>query len=117
MLQYYSALPLNITTGTTTVQGTAGRPTVNGAFIDRNAGTGPDFFSVNLRVSRSFQLGERLRMEALAEAFNAINHRNDLTRNGVFGTGSYPSAPSPAFGQVTAVQDPRVMQFALRFRF
>jgi len=28
------------------VQGTAGRPIVGNAFIERNAGTGPDFFSV-----------------------------------------------------------------------
>ena len=41
MLQYYSALPFNITSGVTTVQGTAGRPIVNGAFIERNAGVGP----------------------------------------------------------------------------
>jgi hypothetical protein len=38
MLQAYSALPLNITSGVTTVQGTAGRPVVNGAYIERNAG-------------------------------------------------------------------------------
>src|SRR4029079_933077 len=37
MLQYYSALPLNIVTGTTTIQGTAARPLVNGAFLNRNA--------------------------------------------------------------------------------
>jgi hypothetical protein len=82
MLQYYSALPLNITTGSNTIQGTAARPTVNGAFINRNAGTGSDFFSVNLRASRTFRLSERLRMEVLAEAFNALNHRNNLTKNG-----------------------------------
>src|SRR5215472_8207172 len=46
MLQWYSALPLNITSGVTTVQGTAGRPMVNGLFIARNSGVGPDFFAV-----------------------------------------------------------------------
>lgn len=117
MLQYYSALPFNITSGVTTVQGTAGRPLVNGAFIDRNAGIGNDFFSVNLRVNRSFALSERLRLEAIAEAFNALNHRNNLTLNGNFGSGAYPSNPSSTFGQVTSVNDPRVMQFALRLRF
>ena len=45
MLQAYSALPFNITSGVTTVQGTAGRPIVDGAFIERNAGIGSDFFS------------------------------------------------------------------------
>ena len=38
MLQAYSALPFNITSGVTTIQGTAGRPIVDGAFIERNAG-------------------------------------------------------------------------------
>ena len=116
-LRYYSAFPFNITTGVTTVQGTAGRPIVNGDFIGRNAGIGNDFFSVNTRASRTFTLGERVRMEALGEAFNLLNHRNNLTRNGVFGAGAYPAAPSATFGQVTAVQDPRGVQLALRFRF
>lgn len=117
MMQYYSALPLNLTTGATTVQGTTGRPLVNGAFLPRNAGEGSDFFGVNLRLSRTFTITERLRLEALAEAFNALNHRNNLTRNGVFGTGVYPSVPSATFNQVTSVQDPRSMQLAMRLQF
>jgi len=32
-VQAYSALPLNITSGVTTIQGTAGRPIVDGEFI------------------------------------------------------------------------------------
>jgi hypothetical protein len=117
MLQYYSALPLNITAGTTTIQGTAARPLVNGDFIGRNVGTGSDFFNVSTRISRTFALGERLRMEVLAESFNALNHRNNLTKNGTFGTGAFPLAPSATFGQVTAVNDPRSAQLALRLRF
>ena len=61
MLQSYSALPFNITSGVTTVQGTAGRPIVNGAFIERNAGVGSDFFSLSLRVSRAFRIGRGVR--------------------------------------------------------
>ena len=53
----------------------------------------------------------------MAEAFNTLNHRNNLTLNGAFGSGAYPTNPSPAFGQVTAVNDPRVVQLALRIRF
>ncbi len=41
VVRAYSALPLNITSGVTTIAGTAGRPIVNGEFIDRNSGTGP----------------------------------------------------------------------------
>jgi hypothetical protein len=87
---------------------------VNGAFIGRNVGIGNDFFSVGTRVSRGFRISENVRLEALAEAFNALNHRNNLTLNGVFGAGAYPSNPSSSFGQVTAVNDPRSMQLALR---
>jgi len=117
MLQYYSALPLNITSGVTTVQGTAGRPIVNGAFIGRNSGIGNDLFSVGARVSRSFRVTEHVQAEGLLEGFNALNHRNNLTRNGSFGAGAYPANPLPAFGQVTAVNDPRSLQLALRVRF
>jgi hypothetical protein len=117
MLQYYSTLPLNITTGTTTIQGTTARPTINGAFISRNSGTGNDFFSISARLSRAFRISERLRLIASAEAFNLLNHRNNLTLNGAFGTGVYPTNPSPTFGQVTAVNDPRSMQFGLKVEF
>lgn len=116
-LQYYSALPLNITAGTTTIQGTNARPVVNGAFIPRNAGTGFDFLSLGARLSRNFRLTERLGMEAMVESFNALNHMNGVTRNGTFGTGAYPTNPSPAFGQITSVGDPRSFQLALRLRF
>lgn len=117
MLQYYSAFPLNITSGVTTIQGTTGRPIVNGDFIGRNAGIGNDLFSVSARVSRTFAIGEHLKLEGLAEAFNTLNHRNNLTRNGVFGSGAYPTNPSTTFGQITAVNDPRSAQLALRMRF
>ena len=117
MLQAYSALPFNITSGVTTIQGTAGRPIVDGAFIPRNTGIGSDFFSMSLRVSRTFPIGGRVRLEGLAEVFNLTNRTNNLTRNTNFGAGSYPTNPSPAFNQITAVGDPRTWQFALRVRF
>ncbi len=116
-LQGYSALPLNITTGSNTLQGTAARPLVNRAFISRNAGVGANFVNLSTRLSRTFPLGERVRLEALAEAFNVLNHRNDLTRNGVFGSGAYPFNPSATFGQITAVNDPRVLQFAVKIKY
>jgi outer membrane receptor for Fe3+-dicitrate len=130
-LQYYSALPLNITSGVTTVQGSAGRPLAGGAlsssssppdvrnatFIDRNAGTGPDFFSLNARLSRTFRAGRRARIEAMIEAFNLTNRENVVTYNGNFGGGAYPASPSPAFRQVTAVGDPRAFQLALKALF
>ena len=87
MLQAYSALPFNITSGVTTVQGTPGRPIVDGEFIPRNAGIGSDFFSMSLRVSRTFPIAGRVRLEGLAEVFNLTNRTNNLTRNTNFGPG------------------------------
>jgi hypothetical protein len=117
MVQTYSALPFNITSGVTTLQGTAGRPIVNGAFISRNAGIGPDFFTANLRVSRTFAVRDRLRLEGLVEAFNLTNRVNVVTINGNFGAGAYPSNPSSTFGQTTAVSEPRSVQLGVRLRF
>jgi hypothetical protein len=117
MLQAYSALPYNITSGVLTIQGTTGRPTVDGAFIPRNAGVGSDFFSMSLRLSRSFKLAGQTKVEGAVEAFNLMNRRNNTGRNANFGSDAYPTRPSSTYGQITAVGDPRALQFALRVRF
>ncbi|MBP7779845.1 MAG: TonB-dependent receptor [Acidobacteria bacterium] len=117
MLQVYSAAPFNITSGTTTVQGTAGRPIVNGEFIPRNSGVGDEFFSVSVRASRSLRVADTVTIEAVAEVFNLTNAVNELARNAVFGSGTYPTTPSPTYNRVTAVGDPRAWQLALRLRF
>ncbi len=133
ILQYDSRLPFNVTTGANTKQGTAQRPCAGGyslmgttacteglagAVIGRNQGVGFDFFTVNARLSRAFALGDRVRLEALAEAFNALNRRNNMVPNGTFGNGAY-GAPSTnaGFGQATAVGDPRSVQVAVRVSF
>lgn len=117
IIQYYSAAPFNITAGTNTIQGTSARPMVNGEFIQRNAGTGFDFFTVNARLSRTFAINERLKIETVAEAFNTLNHVNGVTLNGNFGPGAYPTNPLSSFRQITAVGDPRSLQLALRLAF
>ncbi len=128
MLQYYSSLPFNIVSGVNSLQGTAGRPLADGSvstanfdvrqveFIPRNAGTGSDFFTWSLRVSRSFRFPGG-RVEGLVEAFNLTNRVNPITRNTTFGSGSYPSSPLPSFNTVTAVGDPRSLQFGVRYTF
>jgi len=80
-------------------------------------GEGSAFATTSLRVSRTFALGARARVEALVEAFNLLNRRNDLARITVFGAGAYPDNPAPSFGTVTAVGEPRAVQFGLRIRY
>jgi hypothetical protein len=128
-LQYYSSLPFNITSGVVNMQGTNSRPLADGAtaapnfdiravtLIPRNAGIGNDFFTLNLRISRAFRIAGSVRVEGLVEAFNLTNRVNALTRNGNFGPGAYPTNPVSTFNQITAVGDPRVLQFGLRMTF
>ena len=117
LMQYYSALPFNITTGANTLQGTAARPAINGVFISRNFGQGFNYLNLGTRLSRTFYLRERLKLEALVEGFNLTNHVNGVSLNGVFGTGAYPTTPSSTFGQMTGAGDARSFQFALRLAF
>jgi hypothetical protein len=129
LVQYYSALPFNITSGVPNLQGTTSRPLANGAttlpnfdvravsLIPRNAGTGSDFLTLNLRVSRMFRVGGAVRVEGLVEAFNVTNRVNAVTRNTNFGPGAYPTNPVSTFNQITAVGDPRTFQFGVRITF
>ena len=117
IVQYNSALPFNITSGVTTIQGTAGRPIVSGAFIERNAGVGDNFFNWSARLSKSLVLSGRTRLEVGAEVFNLTNRRNDIARNATFGAGAYPTSPSATFNQITAVGEPRSAQFMMRLMF
>ncbi len=89
ILQYYSALPLNVVTGGNTIQTTSQRPcapgyvltagaantcanALPGTMIGRNTGTGFDSFNLNMRLSRTFSIADRFQLEGIAEAFNAL---------------------------------------------
>ena len=124
----YSSLPFNIVSGVNSLQGTAGRPFADGSpstanfdvravdFIPRNAGTGSDFFTPQPARQPLVSARRRPPLEGLIEAFNLTNHVNALTRNTTFGPGSYPSNPVASFNTVTAVGDPRTVQFGVRCR-
>jgi hypothetical protein len=66
-------------------------------------------WSLDAAVSRIFNAGENQRFEIRAEAFNVPNRarpNNPVT-----------ALTSPNFGRVTGVQEPRIMQFALKYIF
>jgi hypothetical protein len=112
---YSSALPFNIVTGADNNGDTNfnDRP----AGVGRNAGVGFSSQSFDSRLSRTFAVRERCRVEAMVEAFNLFNHRNDQLPNATFGNGVYPTAPRPGFGLATAVGEPRQLQLGLRVAF
>jgi hypothetical protein len=109
IFSYGTPYPFNIVTGGQTIQTTAAR--ANG--FGRNTGKGFASASLDLRLSRTFRLGERSTMELIAESFNVLNRTNLQFPNSTWGTAA---SPLPAFGSATAANDPRQMQFGLRFK-
>jgi hypothetical protein len=96
--------------------------------IQRNAYRLPYFANVDLRVSRSFPLQGKARVEALVEAFNLLNRINYTAENttiySVGGTAAAPTlAYNPTFGTYTNANSgtfsprPREIQIGLRFNF
>jgi hypothetical protein len=78
--------------------------------LPRNAVTGPNFWNVNLAVSRLIALAGTQRLELRLEAFNLLNHFNWGNPASNFNSGQ--------FGRITSqAGDPRIMQFGLKFDF
>jgi hypothetical protein len=78
----------------------------------RNILRGPRQIHVDLGVSRTFNMGERLRLQFRAESFNLTNTANFAQPNFSLG--------APGFGSITAVQPqttPREIQLALKLLF
>jgi hypothetical protein len=79
--------------------------------LGRNAFVGPGFFQVDLRVSKQIPLGERLKLDLIADGFNLFNRTNIAAVNQLCD----PTAGSTCFaGQPTAAYDARQFQFALK---
>jgi hypothetical protein len=78
--------------------------------------SGPRFVNTDFSVFKNFRIGEQYALKFRAEFFNLFNHAQfGLTGNGVF----MQDINSPStFGTVNeTVNNPRVVQFALRFEF
>ncbi len=125
VFRYSSPRPFNLLTGVDT-NGDRHSTTDRPLFSGRNTGIGPDFWTVDLRLSRVMRLGgERRILEVTAEAFNLFNHLNYASVNNTVGPnfsgpfhiqanpGLGPSAP---LGYISAAEARR-FQLGLRFSF
>ena len=118
--------PTVLADGTLCVAGTAGCvPLVtNGMFtsgsLGRNFGLTHSYMSLDLRLAKLIPLGERVRLELIAEGFNLFNRFNEAAASPFIDdvrafnqraeNGRYYSRPTAAF-------DPRQFQFGLKLNF
>ena len=109
---YASRLPFNVLVGSDRNFDTNNNDRPLG--VGRNTGRGFDFASLDLRLSRRFELTERVDLQLLAEGFNVLNRSNLGIPNNTFGSGVQPL---PRFGQPTAAFDPRQFQFGMKVSF
>src|SRR5216684_3862648 len=100
----------------------------------RNQFTSPSVYQFDVRLTRSIQFGEKMRLRLIGEAFNIFNRSNVVLVNNTFfnysggaaGTLTAPSAvsafgtprsfSSPASG-TTTFASPRQIQLAIKFDF
>jgi hypothetical protein len=74
----------------------------------RNSNDGPAYGSLDASLEKTFTLSERTKLQCRAEAFNVTNHVNLIL--------PVDDMNSPAFGQITEAQSPRIFQFALKIQ-
>ena len=101
--------------------GFAGQPL---PLVPDNLRFGDNFSSLDLRVSKTFKLGENVRLQPIVEVFNLFNVTNVLGFSKSNYSGFSNTLGSPTFGQpvmtaggVFGSGGPRAFQFAARLTF
>lgn len=87
--------------------------------LPRNSFRGPGFATVDVRLGRSFRLGEQARLEVTLDAFNLANRVNIRDLNLAYGGASLTAPPNPAlqFGAPRDVFGARQLQLGVKARF
>jgi hypothetical protein len=91
------------------------RPTVNGVHLARNSFRQPDFYELDLRLSKGFRVwtGD---LQIFAECFNCSNAANRNV-SGANQTWGILNTPNSNFGVEDGVGTPRTVQLGLRYDF
>lgn len=88
--------------------------------LGRSAVPGPDFWEIDMSLSRSFRIRERAHVNFRVDAFNLTNSfragvPSGLTTSG--GSGVTTTVNSAQFGQILTAMDPRILQVSGTFAF
>jgi hypothetical protein len=136
ILEISSGRPFNILTGTDSngdLQGSTDRPGVaadgtlfipttafTAGSLGRNLGITHGYASLDLRLMRTIRLGERLRLDVIAEGFNLFNRFNEAAASPLFSdvnAFNLRAANGRFYSRPTAAFDPRQFQFGLKLNF
>jgi hypothetical protein len=78
---------------------------------------GPGRDNWNLSLYKDFHIKESMGVQLRAETFNTWNHTQFTGTNNSVLTGNAKNPYNSTAGQINAIADPRVFQFAGRFYF
>jgi hypothetical protein len=97
------------------------RPTVDGVHLARNSYRQPDFYELDLRLSKGFKIWQG-NLELFAECYNCTNAANRTVTNANQTYGFNPSlgvnpVRNANFGVEDGVGTPRYVQLGIRFDF
>jgi hypothetical protein len=77
----------------------------------RNGFTAPEFINFDFRITKRFEIGERVKIDLLYEMFNVINAQNPAAVE------TNPNSSVTSFGKATQVLPGREGQFGVRIEF
>ena len=123
ILRGNSGRPFNLLVGAD-INGDRHSTTDRPPFAGRNTGLGPDFWTLDFRLSKRIQFGDGANISFIAEAFNTLNRLNFQSVNNTVGNipgpfdvrGRKDVGPSQPLG-FTSAFDPRRIQLGLRVTF
>jgi hypothetical protein len=69
----------------------------------------PNFYNIDLSLSKDFMLGQYGRLTIQVDAFNVFNFSHTLSRNSRLN--------SPHYNEIQSILNPRVIRFGIRYKF
>jgi hypothetical protein len=95
------------------------RPALNGAPLGRNTFKGDNLVNLDVKLARTFNLGERFSLESALDVFNLLNTFNIRDFNTVYGRPdmSLPPTGILTFGTPRQVYSARHLQIGLKLKF